>query len=191
MDKEMFTVGWKVLVVRGVLGIVLGIVAIAWPSSTASAFMVLWGIWAVVEGIGSLVQAVRPASEGNRVASALLGIVALVAGFFAVFSPQVSVETVTWIIGIWLVVRGLFEAVAAFTSFSFTPRWMLLLSAAFSVLLGVFFAANPGRAAVGIAVLLGIMALAWGTVFVIAGLVLRGKLETAATARPGEGLPQS
>jgi uncharacterized membrane protein HdeD (DUF308 family) len=48
-----------------------------------------------------------------------------------------------------------------------------LLSAALSILLGVFFVANPGRGAVGIAVLLGLIALAWGVVFVVAGLLIR------------------
>ncbi|WP_414673097.1 DUF308 domain-containing protein, partial [Kribbella sp.] len=45
------------LLVRGALGIVFGILAIAWPISTAIAFALLWGIWALTDGIGSIAQA--------------------------------------------------------------------------------------------------------------------------------------
>jgi uncharacterized membrane protein HdeD (DUF308 family) len=183
MDRDL---GWKMLVVRGVIGVVFGILAIFWPVSTATALIVLWGFWALVEGIGSLVQAFQPESRGSRLGSALLGVVGLVAAFFAIFSPQVTAETLTWILGIWLIIRGLFEVVGAFSSTLLTPRWLLLLSAALSILLGVFFVANPGRGAVGIAVLLGIIALAWGIVFVVAGLLMRRELATPARTEPGD-----
>jgi uncharacterized membrane protein HdeD (DUF308 family) len=84
--------------------------------------------------------------------------------FFAIFGPAVKVEALTWIMGIWLIIRGVFEAVGAFIRPRLTPRWLILLSAALSILLGVFFVANPGR---GVA---RPIALAWGIVFVAAGL---------------------
>jgi uncharacterized membrane protein HdeD (DUF308 family) len=166
-------IGWKALIARGAIGVVFGILAIVWPVSTATALVVLWGIWALVEGISLLVQAVRPEPGASRLLSVVLGLVALVAAFFAIFSPQVTAETLTWILGLWLIIRGLFEVVGAFGSSLLAPRWLLLASAALSILLGVFFCANPGRGAVGIAVLLGIIALAWGIVFVVAGLLIR------------------
>jgi uncharacterized membrane protein HdeD (DUF308 family) len=173
-------VGWKVLVVRGVIGVVFGILVIAWPSLTVTALVVLWGVWALVEAISCFVQASRPEPGTSRVGSIVLGLVGLVAAFFAIFSPQVTAETLTWILGIWLVIRGLFEVFGAFSTSLLAPRWLILLSAALSILLGVFFVANPGRGVVGIAVLLGLIALAWGVVFVAAGLLLRRDLDHPA-----------
>ena len=46
MDREMFTSSWKMLVLRGAVGIVFGILAVAWPIETAIALMLLWGFWA-------------------------------------------------------------------------------------------------------------------------------------------------
>ncbi|GAA1559163.1 HdeD family acid-resistance protein [Kribbella sancticallisti] len=160
--------------VRGAIGIVFGVLALAWPISTALALMILWGFWALAEGVGLLVQAFRPEPGQGRIALVLVGLLGLVAAFFAIFSPAVTATTLTWILGIWLIVRGLLEAVTAFSSRLATPRWLLLLSAALSILLGIFFVANPGRGAVGIAVLLGSIAICWGVVFVAAGLLLRG-----------------
>jgi len=181
-------VGWKVLIARGVIGVVFGIVAIVWPVETVTALVVLWGIWALVEGISCLVQAARPEPGASRLVSVLLGVVGLVAAFFAIFSPQVTAETLTWILGLWLIIRGLFEVLGAFSNSLLAPRWLILLSAALSILLGIFFVANPGRAAVGVAVLLGLTAVAWGIVFVVVGLLARRELASPAHTEPGDAM---
>ncbi|TCC07791.1 HdeD family acid-resistance protein [Kribbella soli] len=173
MDRELFTSSWKMMVVRGAVGIVFGILAIAWPTETAIGLMLLWGFWALAEGISLLVQAMRSTSQGNRLGPATLGVIAVIVAFFAIFSPGVTAQTLTWIVGIWLIGRGVVEVFTAFSSYRLTPRWMLLVGAGLSILLGVFFVANPGRGAVGIAVWLGLMALCWGVVLVVAGLTSR------------------
>ena len=115
MERDWYAVGWKMLLFRGVLGILFGILAIAWPIETAIAFALLWGIWALADGVGSIVQAFQPDAKG-RVWLVLMGLIALIAAFFAIFSPGVAAVTLTWILGIWLIVRGVFEIVGAFTS---------------------------------------------------------------------------
>jgi uncharacterized membrane protein HdeD (DUF308 family) len=191
MVRDWMTVGWKMLIVRGVIGVVFGILAIVWPISTAIALALLWGFWALMDGIGSLTQAFRPESRGSRFWLALMGVIALLAAFFAIFSPAMTAVTLTWILGIWLIVRGAFEAVGAFSSAMATPRWLLFLSAALSILLGILFVANPGAGAVGIAVLLGVTALMWGAAFVVGGLAVRRaltNLPSGGEVRPDLGL---
>ncbi len=189
--SDWLSVGWKMLVVRGAIGIVFGILAIAWPLSTAIALALLWGFWALMDGIGSLAQAFRPESSGGgRLWLIMMGVIALVAAFFAIFSPAMTAVTLTWILGIWLIVRGVFEAIGAFGSNRSTPRWLLLLSAALSILIGILFAANPGAGAVTIATWLGIAALAWGAVFVLGGLAVRRELTGHTTVIPPGAAPQ-
>jgi uncharacterized membrane protein HdeD (DUF308 family) len=186
MERDWLNVGWKVLLVRGVIAILFGIVAIAWPTTTVIALALLWGFWALFDGVGSLVQAFQPESRGGRVWLVIMGLVALVAAFFAIFSPAVTAVALTWILGIWLIVRGVFEAIGAFSSSLMLPRWLLLLGAALSLLLGVLFVANPGRAAVAIAVWLGITALVWGGVFVAMAIAIRHDLTSLERPAPGD-----
>jgi uncharacterized membrane protein HdeD (DUF308 family) len=176
MVRDWYVVGWQTLVIRGVLGILFGVLAIAWPINTAIAFALLWGFWALVDGIGSIVQAFQPGTTG-RVWLLLMGVVALVAAFFAIFSPAVTAAVLTWVLGIWLIVRGVFEIVGAFTTAAGALRWLLVVSGGLSALLGVLFAANPGRGAVAISVLLGVIALLWGVAFVVLGLMVRRALK--------------
>ena len=187
MERDWLTVGWKMLVVRGAIAIVFGILAIIWPIQTAVALALLWGFWALLDGVSSLVQAFQPASRGRRLWLVFIGVIALIAAFFAIFSPAVTAVALTWILGIWLIVRGVFEAVGAFSSSRQIPRWLLLVSAALSLILGILFVANPGAAAVGLAVVLGIIALIWGAVFLAIGLAMRRDL--AAPGHPKPAMP--
>lgn len=173
MEKNWLDGAWKTLVVRGVLAVVFGVVAILWPTSTATALVFVWGFWALLDGIGNLAQAARPGPGPMRLAFAVMGLIALVAAFFALFSPAVTAVTLTWILGIWLIVRGVIEVVTSFFDSRPAPRGLMLLGAALDFVLGILFVANPGASVVGIAVLLGITALAWGAVFVTVGLMLR------------------
>ncbi len=183
MPQDWLNAGWKFLIVRGVVAIVFGIVAISWPQSTAIAFALLWGVWALADGLGSLLQAFSPDSVGTpRWLLVVMGVIALLAGFFAVTSPAMTAVTLTWILGIWLLVRGAFELMAAFGSTTAVPRGLLYLGAALDLLLGVLFVANPGRGVIGIAVLLGLTAVAWGVVFVAVGFWVRREAKALTTA---------
>jgi uncharacterized membrane protein HdeD (DUF308 family) len=91
-------------------------------------------------------------------------------------SPGLTATTLTWILGIWLIMRGVFESVAAFTDRRVVPRWMLVLTGTLSILLGVLFGLNPGAGAVSIAVALGATALLWGVTFIGTGLSVRRTL---------------
>ena len=190
MERDWLTLGWKMLLVRGAIGIVFGILAIAWPISTAIALALLWGIWALTDGIGSIAQAFQPESRGSRLWLVVLGVIALLAGFFAIVHPGMTVATLTWILGIWLIIRGIFELAGAFSSRQMTPRWLLVLSGLLSILIGILFAANPGAGAVGIAVVLGVTALIWGVVLIAVALSVRRATTTpGAAAQPESPSP--
>lgn len=184
MERDWLTLGWKMLLVRGAIGIVFGILAIVWPIETAVALALLWGFWALVDGIGSIAQAFQPESRGSRLWLVVLGVIALVAAFFAITSPGLTAKALTWILGIWLIIRGVFELAGAFSSQKVMPRWLLVVSGLLSLLIGILFAANPGAGAVSIAVLLGITALIWGVVLIAVGLSVRRASSGPAHASP-------
>ena len=184
MERDWLTLGWKVLALRGAIALVFGIVAVAWPVETVTVLAVLWGIWALTDGIGSIMQAFEPEHTGSKVPLILLGVVALVAAFFAIFSPQMAAATLTWVLGIWLIVRGLFELAGAFSSSRTEPRGLLVLGAGLDLVLGILFVANPGRAAVDVAWILGIIAIVWGLAFLALAFVVRKAANAAESPAP-------
>ena len=186
MERDWMNLSWQSLVVRGGVGIVFGVLAMVWPVSTAIALALLFGFWALVDGVGALAQAFQKDATG-RVWLAVMGALSLVVAFVAIFHPAVTAAALTWVLGIWLVIRGIFELVGAFASSTLMPRWLLVVGGLLSLVLGVLFVANPGGAAVALAFWLGLIALAWGIAFVVLGFVVRneqGHLHHAATPPP-------
>jgi uncharacterized membrane protein HdeD (DUF308 family) len=175
MTESWVAASGPMVLIRGVIAVVFGIIAIVWPANTAVVLVVIWGFWALFDGISLLSLAFRGGSTGARIAVGLLGVVALVAAFFAFVRPDVTAAVLTWLLGIWLVVRAVFEVVSAFAPIPGSLRGLLLLEAAIDLLLGILFMSNPGAGVVGIATFLGILAVLWGAILLVAGLTMRGE----------------
>ncbi len=176
---ELYLQQWKMVIARGVIAVVFGLVAMIWPVSTALGLVVLWGVFALVDGVASLVGAFRVEGAGSRTLLVVLGVISLLAAFFAIVHPLSAAVTLTWVVGIWLIVRAALEALVAVRDETGTMRWLRLGAAAFLLLAGVLFAANPGRAALAVTFWLGLMAVLSGIAFVVAGLAARGLLADA------------
>jgi uncharacterized membrane protein HdeD (DUF308 family) len=188
MNDDWLSLAWKVLVARGVAGLVMGLVILVWPGETILAFVVIWGIWALVDGIGSVVQGLGSDPSGPRWLHLLMGVASLVVAVFAIFSPSVTATTLTWILGIWLVVRGLSEFAGALLGRAGQSRGLLVASGVVDVVLGGLFVANPGKSAVGLAVLFGVVSMLWGAAFLVIGLVVRAQQRQLADTGTGTAL---
>lgn len=173
--REMIRLSWTLMLLRGIIAILFGIIAIAAPASTAVSLAVVWGIWALFDGIGLIIGAFTlKTGFWGRLGLLLMAVIALLAAFIAIFRPGVTAVTLTWILGIWLIARGLFEFIGAFADNQTRSRLMVALIGVLDVVLGFIFVANPGRAAVGLAVTLGILALIWGVFSLFAAFSLKG-----------------
>ena len=170
---------WKSALVRGAIAIVLGIIAIFWPDTAIFTFMLIWGVWALVDGIAVLFLAFQPEARASRTMLLVQGAIGVVFGILIVTHPGISASVVTWLAGLFFVVRGLLEALSALGT---SPRGFLLASAAIDIVLGVLFMANPGGSAKGITVVLGIVALLWGIALVVIGLAWRKQPATPEPA---------
>jgi uncharacterized membrane protein HdeD (DUF308 family) len=174
--RDLLNASWKLMVIRGVVAVIFGIVVMVWPSPTVITLTVLWGIWALVDGIGLAVSAFG-ADEATevRVFTGVMAGIALISAFFLIIHPTDTVKVLTWVLGAFLIIRGVYDlAVGIFHhSRSASPRWLLFLIGAIDLAIGILFVANPGRAAVSIAILLGALALVWGVTTIFTGLVLR------------------
>jgi uncharacterized membrane protein HdeD (DUF308 family) len=114
-----------------------------------------------------------------------VALVAVLAGLYAVVHPGNAAKALTWVVGVWLLVRGLVEVVGAFgRGLDGSTRAALGISALVDFLLGGIFVANPGKSVVGVTTLLGIVAVVWGVVLVVLALVARRHLDDLAGGAP-------
>lgn len=172
------------LIVFGALATIFGLVAAFFPVTTALTLMLLWGIYALIDGASAAFLAFkenRPKSRGLLLFTAAVGIVA---GLFAVLQPFKSAVALAWVIGLWLIVRGVIEVIAAFTNTDVQSRWLLALGGALWVVGGILVISFPGMAALAISLWLGVLAIIWGIALLVAGIHLR---RTSKESAPIEG----
>ena len=78
---------WKILVTQGVIGIIFGFVAMIWPIASVITLVVLWGIFALLDGVGSIVGAFRAEGGGAKTLLVVIGATSILVGLFAVIHP--------------------------------------------------------------------------------------------------------
>ena len=169
------------LIVRGIVGVVFGLVAFAWPGITIAALVVIFGAYAVIDGVTNLFLGLsRRPGRGRSWSTTLQGIAGVVAGVLAFIWPGVTALVLVIFIGAWAIVTGLFEIAAAIKlRQEISGEWLLALSGLMSLAFGVLVFAFPGAGAVGIAWILGAYAMAGGAVLIALGVRLRSKLTEA------------
>jgi len=77
--------------------------------------LAIWiGIGFIFRGVATAVSAISDPTLPGRAWEIFLGAVSLIAGLIMLASPFRSIETLTMVAGIWLIVLGVFEVVSAF-----------------------------------------------------------------------------
>jgi uncharacterized membrane protein HdeD (DUF308 family) len=166
--------GSSVLIVRGIVGVVVGIVAFLWPGITIAALVVIFGAYAIVDGITNLVLGFSRTGAHGRWAHVLQGVVGIAAGVLTFMWPAISALALILFIGAWAIITGVFEIVAAIRLRQvITGEWMLVLSGIVSILFGVLVFAFPVAGAVGISWVLGVYATTAGIILISLGVRLR------------------
>ena len=99
--------GWGLLLFEGILGILAGAIALAWPGITALAFLYLLAFWAILTGILEVVAPLSfPMSGGRAALSVLAGLVSIVFGIVIAAQPSSGLLAVVWLIGVYAIVFG-------------------------------------------------------------------------------------
>ncbi len=165
--------GWSALVARGIAAALFGVAAFVSPGMTLSAFVLLFGVYALVHGIISLVHAFG--SKGRfRLLFAEEGIVAVGAGIAAFVWPGISELALLYLIAVWAICIGLVEtANAVWLGDLVENRWLLGLGGLLWLALGVTLIATVGSGALAMIRVVGAFALLFSVVHLVLGFRLR------------------
>jgi len=162
---------WWVLLLRGLVAIAFGLLAFARPGITIAALVLLWGAYALVDGIFELVAGIR-AKYGSLI---LLGILGIAAGIVTFTWPAITAITLLYIIAFWAIVAGVMQIMAAIRlRKEIEGEFLWILSGLCTVILGVLLIASPGAGALAVITLIAGFAIAWGLLLVILAFRLKG-----------------
>lgn len=167
------------LAARGLLALAFGLLALLWPGVTVLALALLFGVYAIVDGVGMLAYGLVRARR-RRWGYLLAGAGGLVAGLLTLWWPQITALALVVIAGLWGLGTGLVELAAAVRLRGAGARRWLLAGVGFaSLLAGVAILAHPGFGVLALATVLGAYALLAGVVLLGAAWQLRREYPTA------------
>jgi uncharacterized membrane protein HdeD (DUF308 family) len=165
---------WWALALRGAFAVLFGIIAILWPGITAVALALLFGAYALVDGVFALIAALRAATHHGRSGGLLLeGVLDLIIAAICFIWPASALVALVWLVAFWAVISGIALVAAGVALIRFAGEWLLVLGGVISILLGAVLFAAPGAGIIALSWWLGIYALLFGASLISAAFRIR------------------
>ncbi len=166
---------WGWVFAYGILTLIAGIAVLAWPGETLLVIAVLFGVQLIISGIFRLVAALASddLTGGTRVLLALLGVLSVIIGLWAVRHVLLTLLALIVFLGIFWVVSGVIDIFTALSHRGMPDRGWTVVMGILSALAGIIVLAYPGLTLVGLAVILGIWLLVFGIMEITAAFRLR------------------
>jgi len=170
---------WGLVLVIGLLSIILGILAFAWPGATIVTVAIFFAVWLFVSGIYSIIGAFSDdASTSMKVLSAIIGVLSVIVGFSLLRTPFQAVEVMIFVLGIFWVSQGIVGFVTAF-EVKKGRNWRLF-SSILGVVAGIVVLVYPISSALTLALFGGIWLVILGITQIIAAFELRSAAKALA-----------
>jgi len=173
---------WWVVGLRGLLALLFGVLVFFWPGISLVMLVLLFGAYALLDGVFAIVSSVRAAKRQKRWWLFLLqGITGIIVGIGAVIWPGITALVLLYIIAAWAIVTGVFEIVAAVQlRKEIEGEWLLALGGIASVVFGVLLVGFPSAGALAVVWLIGAYSMLFGILFMILAFRLRQRNEHRA-----------
>jgi len=162
------------LILRGLLALGIGVVALAWPGVTVLALVIVFAVYAFIAAGLQAMQAFSSRTAGPVFGHLLLGLVDIAAGVIAIAWPVPTALVLVLVVASWAIVTGIVEIVVAFRKGEQAgTRAMFILGGLVSAALGIVLFARPGMGAISLALLFGFFNLIAGSGMLVRGIEVR------------------
>ena len=175
---------WIFAIIRGVLAIIFGLIALFSPIATALALAIVIGVYAIVNGVFDIIEAIRHRGSSSMVLRIVLGVVSILFGMLVLVWPGISLAILVIMVGIWAIIIGIIQIVASVRHRAVPHSgWVWgIIGGALSILFGILVLIWPGTGLVTIIWIIGIWAIVWGVTLIVLGVQLR---KAASTTEAG------
>ena len=171
---EFMTRNWWGVALRGLFALLFGLATIAWPGATLATLALLFGMFAIADGVLALAALFDPAPTTRRWALTLHGLVSILAGVLAVARPETTALAFVYLLAAWAILTGFTTIVAAIELRKLIDdEWLMGLSGAAAVLFGAGIAVYSRVGTLVLASIIAMYAIGTGILQIVLGLRLR------------------
>src|SRR5918997_3377694 len=176
---------WWALGIRGVIAVLFGLAALLRPGLALGALILLFGAYALVDGTFAIVGVFNGSRGGTpRWFLPVEGVVGILAGLIAFLLPGMTALALLYLIALWSIVTGVFEAATAIRlRREIQGEWALVAGGIISVLFGVVLAVLPAVGILSLIWLIGVYAIVFGVLLIVTAFRVRSN-EGGGQGRP-------
>jgi uncharacterized membrane protein HdeD (DUF308 family) len=167
---------WWAVALRGVVGVLFGLVALLLPAATMLSLILLFAAYMLVDGVFAIVSAVRAARHHERWGLLVLeGIMDLIAAAVALVWPGITVLAFVLLVAAWALLSGGLMLASSFNLNIDHGRWWLALGGIASIIFGVLLVIAPLIGAIVLTWWIGAYAMVFGISLLVLAFKLRQK----------------
>lgn len=170
-------IGWGWILAFGIANLILGMLALFMPVPATFAATLVIGAYLIAAGIFSLLAGTFGHGHEGRGYAILLGLISLIGGGVMVFRPIAGALSLTLLLAVWLIARGVLELVWGFR-FRRRRGLMLALGVVNLLLAGYIIYTMPVSALTLPGMVLGVSFLFSGITWTMFALDHRGESVT-------------
>jgi uncharacterized membrane protein HdeD (DUF308 family) len=165
---------WWFFLVTGIAWLVFALIVFQWDYTTVYAISFLFGVVALFAAVNEF-MVITVSTTGWKIVHAILGVLFVIAGIWALVHPHNAFTTLSALIGFFFLFKGIFDVMAAFvTKGEFELWWLQLVVGIVEILLAFWVAGSFREKAILLVVYVGIMALSRGITEIFLAFKLRG-----------------
>jgi uncharacterized membrane protein HdeD (DUF308 family) len=158
---------------QGLCALLFGILAIFWSKLTLFLFLYIFGIYAIIDGLAPLGQAIFGGERAQRRGRQILileGIISIVCGVLTLLLPRAHNRLLFYIVAAWLLLKGI-----SFVMQARARGWLTGLLGVLAIGAGLYILLNPTAGPHNILLLVGIFALVMGVLLLVRGWRARSR----------------
>ena len=165
---------WWLLLLRGLCAILFGVLTFAWPGVTLLTLVLLYGAYALIDGVIAIAAAVRGGAPAPRWWLAVVGLLGIAAGVVTLLLPGMTALLLLLFIAAWAIASGAMQIIGAIRlRKEIDNEWWLVAGGVLSVIFGLVLAVQPGTGALALLFVIGIYAIVHGVMLISFSLRLR------------------
>jgi uncharacterized membrane protein HdeD (DUF308 family) len=166
---------WVWALAFGLVTLLIGIAALAWPNRTLLVVAVLFGIQLIVMGMFQFARAIASddLTGATRALLALLGLLSLIIGLYAVRHILLTLVALALLLGIFWIVSGAMELFVALSHRQMSHRGWNALMGFISTLAGIVVLVYPGISLLTLAIVLSVWLIVFGVMQIMVAFQIR------------------
>ncbi len=164
LGPEFAAAAWPAFLAAGIGSVVLGAILLAWPSETLSVVAVLIGAAVLVAGLLRLVDGftAHETSGGRRVASVVIGLIAIVLGLYCMRHYHFTITVLAIITGLFWVIHGIADLGIGLFAGRFPGRGLTVMTGILSLCAGLIVLFWPTISLTVLVAVIGIWLIIYG-----------------------------